>query len=186
MNAPALTDEEMRHLMNNKVNLVTYSKIKDYASIDELLGPYKRCIILFETKKNYGHWCCCFLDRYRQLHFFNSYGDYGGKYQGYPDAYLPMISKEIRIECNENHPYLSELFLNSDYELEYNDYQYQKLGDKIKTCGYWVVLRLFLEKFTDDEFRDFVLRNCDKFNRSPDELAVTLVMKFTEAQVKQM
>ena len=54
----ALSDSDMFRLLNNKCNLVLYPDLHLYKNIDQVLGKYGCCILLFEAKKNYGHWCC--------------------------------------------------------------------------------------------------------------------------------
>lgn len=170
---PPLTEFQIKEKLDNKCNVIPYSKIKNYKTIEQMLGPYKRCVILFENQPNYGHWACAFFDRLGRLNFFNSYGNYsedGKKNSGFPDAYLPFIDKRYRKAFSEDLPYLSNLFLKSKYELEYNDKQYQKMNKDIKTCGYWCVMRLKFEDMTDEEFYNFIQTNCKYHGLSPDEL----------------
>ena len=180
MNEP-LTDSDIMRCFDNKLNLFTYSDIHKFNSIDELLGRYKRCIVLFLNKENYGHWTCLFLNKERGqevLHFFNSYGDLGKKeFDGYPDSFLKYINKSFRDKSNQNYPYLTELMINSPYELEYNDIQYQKLSDDIKTCGYWCVFRLQYASMNDEEFERFIKSNCKNWKMSPDKFIVTIYEK---------
>jgi hypothetical protein len=175
MNYPALSDKDITRLTNGNVNIIVYEDLHKFKDIDELWGCTKACIILICYEPNKGHWVTVFIGGDGKLHFFNSYGDMGSKYEGYPDGYLPLINKEYRRESYQDYPYLSELMLNSPYELEYNNHQFQSLNPKIRTCGYWCVLRLYCQNMTDDEFIKFIKKCCSENNISPDDLVVLTV-----------
>ncbi|MBY0541419.1 MAG: hypothetical protein K2P52_08430 [Campylobacterales bacterium] len=177
MNYKALSDKEIEKLLGNEVNIVTYSELYKYGTIDQLLGRYKRCIILFCYKENYGHWVTVFIcPTTGKLHFFNSYGDMRKKFDGYPDNFLQLINKKYRVESHQDYPYLSDLLYKSPYELEYNPTQFQQLDKRIKTCGYWCVLRLMCQEMTDEQFENFIKENCQYNKISSDNLAVELVL----------
>jgi hypothetical protein len=176
MNAPPLSDSQINTLLDKKVNIVTYEDIHKYDSVDELLGCYKQCIILFCNKPNYGHWTTLFIcPTDGKLNYFNSYGDLKSKYEGYPDAPLKLIDKKYRKESYQDYPYLTDLMIESDYDLEYNPYDFQKLANNIKTCGYWCVLRLFCKEMDDKKFYNFVMENCRSLNMEPDEFVVSVI-----------
>ena len=54
----ALSDSQVLKLINGRANLMLYPDLHKYESIDEILKPYGACILLFEAKPKYGHWCC--------------------------------------------------------------------------------------------------------------------------------
>ena len=56
----SLSGTEVLNLLDNKCNLVQYSDVHNIKSIDELLGPHKKCVMLYHTSTNYGHWCCIY------------------------------------------------------------------------------------------------------------------------------
>lgn len=57
----ALSGNELIDLLGGKVKIVRYPNIHKYKTIDELLEPYGSTIILYELRKNYGHWVCIML-----------------------------------------------------------------------------------------------------------------------------
>lgn len=176
MDAPPLSDSQIYDLLEGNVNIVTYEDIHKYSSVEDLLGGFDQCIILFCTHKNYGHWTTLFINPTDgKLNFFNSYGDLKSKYEGYPDAPLKLIDKKYRKDSYQDYPYLSELMINSDYELEYNPYDFQKLSNRIKTCGYWCVLRLYCKKMNDVKFNNFVMENCNNLKITPDDFVVFVI-----------
>jgi len=125
----SLTNEELDRYLGGNHDIVLYSQLKNYNSIDDLLpetNTYK--VILIEEKKNNGHWvCCCRLkDGY---YYFNSYGN---KY----DSDLFVIPKMTRIILGESIQEFKRL-LNGKL-MDWNKIKYQ--GSNSTTCGRYVVV----------------------------------------------
>ena len=177
MTNKALSDDDIMKIMNRKTNLISYPEITQYRDIDDMLID-GRCVILYCSKENFGHWTCIFK-RKDGLHFFNSYGNLESKTDGYPDAFLKYINEKFRVESHQNYPYLLKLMEKSPYELHYNDYKYQKLSKDVKTCGYWCCLRMKCEDMSDEEFHDFIVDNCRYHKMTPDEIAVFFIDNFS-------
>lgn len=169
----ALSDKQVLKLIDNKANLILYTDLHKYNNIDQILNPYGACIVLFEAKPRYGHWCCIFKVNDNLLEFFNPYG-------GYPDDSLEYIPLDFRLNTNQYYPYLSILMYNSKYELSYNEYKFQKHGTDIKTCGRWCAIRLIFRKFTLDEFYYLIKYLKDLLNIKSDELVTLLTMYITK------
>lgn len=166
-----LSDKDILNLLNNRVNIEVYPNLHKYQNIDELLGPYEACVILFESKPNYGHWCCVFKINDDLIEFFNPYGSIKN---GFPDDCLLHIPTNFRKESHQYVPYLSLLLLNSPYELSYNEYELQQHNNNIKTCGRHCVVRLWNKNLTLDEYIDNLNRDCENENLNYDQL-VTLI-----------
>lgn len=150
-------------MVNYKANIEIYPNLIYYDDIDELLGINGACFLLFEVKKNVGHWVLLFKLNNKEIEFFNSYG-------GYPDDSLDKIPFEYRQQSNQIYPILTELLLNSGYKLHYNEFKFQKSGPNTKTCGRWCILRLLLRKMGIYEFKK-IFKNVDG-----DELVTYLTM----------
>lgn len=165
----ALSNNDIKKLTNNKVNIITYPNLYKYKTIDEVLGEYGACIILFESRKHFGHWCLIFKQTNRMIEFFNPYN-------GYPDDSLNYIDDQYRIDTNQDIPYLSLLLIKSNYDLSYNEFQFQQLKRNINTCGRHCVVRFWLRNLTLYEYNDFIRNKCIKMGISPDKL-VTLLTK---------
>lgn len=165
----ALTDKAIFDILNGKFQLVLYPQLIYYASIDEVLGPHGACVLLFEAKENYGHWCCLWKLNKNTVSFFNSYG-------GYPDDSLKYIPEHFAKISNQDVPYLSILLNKSPYKLTYNEYDYQKHSPKIRTCGRHVCVRLICRKMTDDEYHDYIMYFTKKYNIDPDEMVTLLTI----------
>ena len=103
------------------------------------------------------------------MNFFNSYG-------GLPDGSLDNIDKYFRKQTDQDYPYLSRLLYNSEYELNYNEFQFQKKGKNIKTCGRHCVVRALLKQLNIYEYKEFLDKLCDTFGIERDyDYLVTLL-----------
>jgi len=143
----ALSNSDVLNQLNGKVKIVLYPDLYKYHSIDEVLGPYGACVLLFEAKPKYGHWVCLFKQTQDEVCFFNPYG-------GYPDDSLHYISDEFKQKSHQNKPILSQLLLESPYNLSYNEFQFQKRAKDIKTCGRHCVVRLLGRNENLYEYKD--------------------------------
>ena len=153
----SLSDTDLRNNIN--ANIVSFSDIKNYNNIDELLGFEGKCFILYETKKNMGHWTCLYKFN-DTIYFFDSYGNN-------IDLQLNFIPKQINKSLGQNHKNLIELLYKSPYKIEFNEYQLQKLGNGINTCGRWCLIRLQYPSISVKEFKNlFSKKNLGKI--SPD------------------
>jgi len=141
---------ETNHYKNN---VIKYSDLANYKSIEELLPndrSYK--IILIEQNYNSGHWTC--LLRYgNTIEWFDSYG--------LPvDGELKFINSVKRRLLGEGRKTLTELLSKvKDKNIVYNKVKLQKLCNKSATCGRWVILRILMMKnffYNLKEFQDFI------------------------------
>jgi hypothetical protein len=152
-NANPLSDtevlNELRKMGNINANLVTYPEIKNYRTLDQLLGPSGVCVILYLWKEGYGHWVC--VTKHENLiEYFDSYGKF-------PDVYLDEIPEPFRSQSGQTEASLSKLMKESPYDLSYNEYPFQKEADDISTCGKWVIVRALLREITLEQFKDLFL-----------------------------
>lgn len=167
----ALSDKNMFNLLDGNCKLVLYPDLINYNTIDEVLDN-KPVILLFEAKKEYGHWCGLWKIN-NTIYFFNSYG-------GYPDDSLDYIPLHFARMNNEDKPYLSILLEKSPYDLDYNKHRYQEKNSNIKTCGRHVAVRLWCKNMTDDEYYDYIKEFTKKYNINADEMVTLLTMNITK------
>jgi hypothetical protein len=163
----ALSNKQILKLLDGKANIILYPEIINFNSLDEILEPYGSCIILFESKPNFGHWCALNKINSNLVEFFNPYG-------GYPDDSLSMISMEFRIKSNQLHPYLSILMMDSPYELSYNEHKFQKKGNSINTCGRHCVVRTLFKNLNLKQYTELINLLCYEFDLNPDGLVTLL------------
>jgi len=163
----ALSNYDILKMLDKRVNIILYPNLHKYDDIDQVLGPYGACILLFEAKKRYGHWVCIFKQDNDLLEFFNSYG-------GYPDDSLKYIPNHYAKVSNQLVPYLSLLMDKSNYDLSYNEFQFQKKGSGTKTCGRHCVVRLMNRDKTLYEYVDYLDDICENYDCDYDE-AVSMI-----------
>lgn len=159
----ALSDKQVLKLVDGKANIILYPELHRFSHIDQILEPYGACFLLYEIQKNYGHWCCLFKLNDHEVEFFDSYG-------GFLDSQRKFIPHHFRVESNQAIPYLSHLLLSSPYELSYNNYKFQKMGNNIKDCGRWCALRLLLRNLSLEQFKYLF------YGKYSDDLATWITM----------
>lgn len=167
-----LSNKDIKNLLNNRVKIELYPNLHKYDNIDDLLGPYGACIILFESMPKYGHWCCIFKINDELIEFFNPYGSVE---HGWPDDSLLQISDDFRKISNQLVPRLSLLMLNSPYQLSYNEYPFQEHNRNIKTCGRHCVVRIFNKHLNLEDYCKYLDFECDKHNLNTYDQLVTLL-----------
>jgi hypothetical protein len=165
----ALSNTDVFELLGGKVNIVLYPNLHNYQNIDQILGKYGACILLFEAKPKYGHWVLIFKQNPKMIEFFNPYG-------GYPDDTLLSINKKFRLESNQQYPILSRLLLDSPYILTYNEFQFQERKSDIKTCGRHCVVRLLARNLTLYQYVNFLDKLCDMYHENYDGVVTMLTI----------
>ena len=161
----ALSGKQMLKLLDNKSNLIQYKDVEKYDNIDDLLGKYNKCVLLYHTSQSFGHWCALYRVG-KTVYFFDSYGVM-------IDDQLKFLPKDLREDLNSNHRYLTELLYKSDYMVEYNEFEFQKKSPLINTCGRWTINRLRYPEISIDEYPKLFK---DASKKMPmDELIVQLV-----------
>jgi hypothetical protein len=131
---------------NIGTKIITYDKINNIKTIEELLYPYDNCFLLYKYTPIFGHWVLIFKNMDNKIEVFNSYGKY------LPDDELKLIDKNFRIKSNQDKNYLCNLLYDYGKSIEYNHHNFQKYGENINTCGRWCILRLIYHDFKLDEF----------------------------------
>jgi len=165
----ALSNQDIFKKVHGRVNIEVYPNLYKYRSIDELLGPYGACILLFESKPSYGHWVLIFKLSNSKLEFFNPYG-------GYPDDTLLYIDDSFRKKTRQLKPRLSLLMLNSPYELSYNEFAFQKHKGDIKTCGRHCIVRLLCRNYNLYEYKALLDRLSKQYKMNYDEIVTALTV----------
>jgi len=160
----SLSSTEIRKLCDGKVRVISYPELANYASIDEALGKYGAMIVLYETKRGYGHWVAVFRFAPGVCEFFDPYGMK-------PDEELKYIPDYYRHVSGQDEPHLSNLLQNSDYKLVvYNGAKLQKFRDDVNTCGRWCAFRVALRQVPLKQFVKMFIGQ----RESPDWLVTAL------------
>lgn len=145
---PPLSDQDIKRMLNDNVNVMKYSALTDYDNILDALSPSGNLVILYETAKNFGHWVCLTLVK-DTIYFFDSYG------LKIDDEFL-NIDDSFKLKNKQDFRYLSFLLAMTpdNIYIDYNDYCFQGLEPDNANCGYWCVLRLLNRHLNAEQFID--------------------------------
>ena len=128
-----------KYLPDTKI--ITYSDLKDYKTLDQLLPNVNDCvIILYQTSPNYGHWTGLlkYVDNKNTpiIEYFDSYGHK-------IDEPLTWVSKKELQKMGIYEPYLMNLIKKDDKHVVIsNATPLQSSNPDISTCGRYVTGRL--------------------------------------------
>lgn len=165
----ALSNFDILRLLNNNCNIILYPNLHKYTSIEQLLNPYNCCIILYEAQPDYGHWCALIKTDDKNIEYFNPYG-------GKIDNSLDYISKKFKKQTNQFFPYLSKLMYNSSYNLNYNEFKFQKKKPDIKTCGRHCVIRVLCKDLNIYEYKELLDKLRKMYNTDFDGVVTLLTI----------
>ena len=168
----SMTGQDIKNYLPN-CKMIEYNDLAEYDNITDLLNkPIDYVIILIETTaNNVGHWLAVL--RYgNTIEFFNSYS-------GKPDFQKnTLISKAKNIEFGQTKNYLTNLLVNSDFNVVYNKLQLQKYSNNSETCGRFVctrVLCLSNQNMDLKQFLEFMMKLKNKLKKSYDEIVCVLI-----------
>ena len=165
LEAESLSYNDIEYMLDGKVNVVTYPELGDYETLDDLLGPYGRCVLLYMTGENFGHWTCVIKVNDDLVEVYDSYGIK-------PDRELNFIPNHLKESKRQDYAYLSQLLDDSPYQLSYNQHKMQKFAKGISTCGRWCVARCFYQHWPLEKFKKRFVNN--EFNIDPDKYVTIL------------
>lgn len=151
-----LSDKDVLKICGNKAKMVTYPELVNFDNIDNVMGEFKACLLLYQSKDDFGHWCCFYRYKKKTIVYFDSYGLE-------PDKELKFIPEHYRKISDQDYPHLTWLFYNSPYRIEYNEYPLQKEKNNINTCGRWAGLKLKYRDIPLIEFID-IFKKYKKYN----------------------
>jgi hypothetical protein len=146
----AFSDHDIYEACDGQVNIYQYKQIKNMQHIDDLLEPYGACVILYTTKKNYGHWVTLLRQADKSIEHFDSYGFK-------PDDELEFVPDSYKHVDAEDYPYLTRLLYDAvnggGYKkIIYNEHKLQQYKGNINTCGRWAAMRVILKELSLKEF----------------------------------
>jgi hypothetical protein len=169
--------QDIQHMMNNKVRVVSYKELEQFKTLDELLDPYQCVVLLYPNygSEDVGHWCCLFSNSSNSyLEFFDAYGCFiDDKIAEFDERQEDDKSfhKPRKIE-----PKLIELILASNYgNVHFNDMPYQSTKYDTNTCGLWCVARLKNKHLNEETFQKLYLELPLDNNQLPDMTLSNLI-----------
>lgn len=148
---------DILNICDQNTKVIRYSELKKYSNIDDVLKPFDNVVILYESKKNYGHWVCL-LKYDKIIEFFDPYG-------------LP-IDTQLKYS-KDKVPLLSKLLVDSPYLLAENRTKLQKLYKDVSTCGRHVCVRIILKDLPLKEYINIMVNN-----KIDPDLIVTYLTSF--------
>lgn len=182
-----LTVSDIRNIANKPFNVVKFSELKGYETLDDLFEPKSMgmkyepvddVLILYEMQPNSGHWCT--LKRimpkghseYYDYHFLDPYGEIIDSQRNHvpPDFRLksgqstPLILKKMHEQLEGNG---RTGLLN----IHYNDKVLQ--GPKTSTCGRYAGLFIKFDT-TVENFAKQLKAMAKKKKMSVDDLVIRL------------
>ena len=123
-----LSEEDIRDITKGKCNILSYEQLEGVNNIDEILGVHNACILLYETRQNFGHWVALHKVDNQTIEFFDSYG------------FAP--DEELKYATYNDTPYLTPLMKKSNYKFIYNNVKLQVFASDVNTCGRWTATRI--------------------------------------------
>jgi len=132
-------------------------------SIDDLLGPSRTAIILYELQPGSGHWTAVFERPNGTIECYDSLGYV-------PDSEIGFIPAEFRKESAQNHTHLLNLLANTKNRIEYNEKPLQKDERGISSCGRWCIFRIANRDMSIKQFQNFVKKH------KIDDVKVSLIV----------
>ena len=166
----AMSDDDIRRFFKGKINIMRFKDLERCEHIDQVLGPYERCIILFEGPKA-NHWTLCQVVRQPNkkpyILFFDSYGLIIENEWNY-------IPKSFMHLSDQKRGTLINLLINQELPVHYNEFKLQKLGKlhgvSVNTCGRWCCLKALYNDISEKEFAQLMKSTSLK----PDELVCVI------------
>lgn len=153
----ALSDSDIRDILDNKVNIVNYVDLKHYTALEPVLGVYNAVVLLIPVSSvSNGHWLCMYYDsNNNRLVYYNSYGLGIGadlKISPYKDFHDNIPDTEL-------FDLITDFVRRRRCKLDINKHQHQILSDKINTCGRHACVRLLFRDLSNGEYDMFIRNN---------------------------
>jgi hypothetical protein len=150
----ALSGQDIKNILNDDVNIITYPQLTKYNDINDILTIDKPLIILYLLHSwTYGHWVALIKHNDR-IEFFDSYGIE-------IDDHLNKIKdKNFKIQSNQDYPHLLKLLYDSGEKIEFNHTPLQKMKkdniESVNTCGRHSACRCYFKWMKLKDYIKFI------------------------------
>ena len=164
-----LSGNDILDITNNETYIMSYEDLHNINNIDELFKDKDSVTILYQTKKNYGHWVALIKHDDNNIEFFDSYGlniDEELKYSEY----------NLRLHDNNLVPHLSHLLQTSQYNIIHNKIKLQQFVEHVNTCGRHCCVRIKFKKLSLSQYLSLITNN--KFY-NPDMWVTALTILYS-------
>ena len=134
-----LPNRDISRMCEHKVAIHSYEELAMMSDYTQLFNGREGCVLLYETRHNFGHWVLL-INLGDRVEFFDPLGIR-------IDQELKLVPENLRSGLNEDVPHLTHLLQNV-HVIE-NTTQLQRVDYHINTCGRHVVSRfkMFLDGF---------------------------------------
>ncbi len=164
-----MSGSDIKSFFNDRIKIIIYSDIDNIETLDELLAPYDKVVILFEVfGKGCGHWCG--LKRIKGTNKVIFFDPYGLIIENEIN-YIPFSIMKL---TDARKGYLLRLLHQPKYDIYYSQYRLQKLKKDISTCGKWVCQFLSCDDLNENQFAKLFLDQ-KKNGISPDKIVNELM-----------
>lgn len=165
-----LAPEELRELWakhnDTPLNVVDYDEIINTNDLDSLFNQGDGIIIFYPNSEDaegvFGHFVSLVRNPKKKTYYFND------SYGGLPDVGQKPENKEDFYKERLNSLILH--FLNSDYNVDYNEKTLQSENENINSCGRHSLMRCMYSNLTNDQYYKKIRGLCKKYNVNPDQL----------------
>ena len=148
-----LSGADIKRMVGGQTNIIAYERLKTYSNLEQVLSPYGSCVLLYQTRENYGHWVVLIDRGNKMLEFYDSYGLA-------PDEELKLDNQfHLRIHGGKITPHLGALIQAGGWSVKYNHEQLQQQLADINTCGRYCVMRLIYKNLSIRKFNDLLTKN---------------------------
>ena len=133
-----LSGDDIHRITDGAAKVMSYHELADISDISQIFSPQGVCILLYETRLNYGHWVAL-IDQGDFIEFFDSYN------------FKP--DEELNYAKYNQTPYLSNLKKKSGRRIVYNDVRLQVFAEDVNTCGRWTSIRVLMRDIPIRQFQ---------------------------------
>jgi hypothetical protein len=148
-----LTGQDIVNITGGNVSIIIYSDLQDIDNIDNLFEKSDCVAVLYETRKDFGHWTALIKHNTNTIEFFDPYGLQ-------PDEELKYASYNVRKTPDGMlEPHLSFLIKSSNYNFIYNKIKLQRWLPEVNTCGRHIALRIKFKNMSLQEYTRLLTHN---------------------------
>jgi hypothetical protein len=159
-----LTGEDIETLTGRAP--IVYSDLKQFNSIQQLLGKWKFVILLYQTSSaSNGHFVCLRESDKGELSFSDSYGYHWDTEQHFGARYDLNIPR-----------YLSMLIEKDGRDCTWNRFDYQRKAGAVASCGRWSSVFACWRNLSFDDIHNLFTQNSDAWLQDYDNAVVTLTL----------
>lgn len=146
----ALSNEDLKDLLDEQIQITKYSDINKLSHADQLFDRLGRGIVLFNWSPNEGHW----IGLIKRGNIIEFYDPYGNTIEKLPNDL--RIPPQIQNLSGMSNNLLKKFIEESGYTLYQKPEKHQQQVRDINTCGRHVGLRLLLHNMSLPQYNDLM------------------------------